>query len=73
MLTNHIKEEIVMKIGETIRTPRFCNVTISAIFSSEENAQEDGFCEPTHYNNVDYKILGKHIDTNRMIFAAVKI
>lgn len=61
-----------MKIGDTAYTPRFCTVRIVAVFSSESDARAEGFSEPTHYENPDYEIFGKHAGTNRMIFAAIK-
>ena len=61
-----------MKKGDFINTPRFLKVKISDILTPKE-AREQGFIEPTHYSNdPEYNIFGKHIGTNRMIFAAVK-
>lgn len=60
-----------MNQGDYIYTPRFCNVRISEVLS-QEAAQDAGFTEPTHYEDGTYKILGKSIGYNRMIFAAVK-
>jgi hypothetical protein len=60
-----------MEIGDFVYTPRFCNVRIENIFDSKEEAYKEGYTEPTHYNNPEYDILGKHIGTNRMIFAEV--
>ena len=60
-----------MKQGDTIYTPRFCSVEISAVLGHSE-AYEQGFTEPTHYHqNPDFDVYGKRIGTNRMIFAAV--
>ena len=61
-----------MKIGDYIKTPRFLNVKISAVYDNNEKALEEGFTEPTHYRDSDYHIRGKHIDVNRMMFAAIK-
>jgi len=60
-----------MKQGDTIYTPRFCTVEISEVLNASE-AYEQRFVEPTHYNDPDFDIYGKHTGTNHMIFAAVK-
>ena len=61
-----------MKKGDRINTPRFLTVIIDRVLTREE-AYEQGFTEPTHYNDdPDYDILGKHTATNHMIFAAVE-
>ncbi len=59
-----------MKIGDSVRTPRFCTVTIAEVFQSEEEAYENGYIEPTHYRSNDYAVLGKSIDMYHMRFAA---
>lgn len=61
-----------MKIGEWIDTPRFCKVKIDAIYENREQAYNDGFNEPTHYNSSWYDIYGKNTSINHMIFAAIK-
>lgn len=61
-----------MKKGDYVRTPRFCTVKIERVFGNHEAARADGYIEPTHYENPDYDIWGKHIGVNRMIFAAIK-
>jgi len=62
-----------MKIGDSIYTPRFCTCRINEVIEDAHVAYEAGYREPTHYDdNPDYDILGKHIGTNRMVFAAVK-
>ena len=61
-----------MKKGDYIVTPRFCTVKIEKVCKSRNTAYKQGFIEPTHYENFEYDILGKHIGINRMIFAAVK-
>lgn len=58
-----------MKIGDRVYTPRFCTVTIAAIFATNAAAREAGFIEPTYYD--DDCVFGRHIGTNRMDFAAV--
>jgi hypothetical protein len=60
-----------MKLGDKVYTPRFCTVKINAIFADENEARECGYYEPTHYNSDEYIIVGKHIGTNLMKFAAV--
>lgn len=61
-----------MNVGDRIYTPRFCTVIIKEILTPEE-AYENGYTEPTHYKDSDYKILGKSTGLNHMVFAAVKI
>ncbi len=58
-----------IKIGDYIRTPRFCTVRISALFASADMMREAGFTEPTYFNG-DAVICGKSEGVNRMIFAA---
>lgn len=60
-----------MKKGDCIYTPRFCTVIIEEVFESEDKARENGYVEQTYYNG-EYKVLGKSIGMNRMVFAAVK-
>jgi len=62
-----------MEKGDYIKTPRFLTVKIAEVFEDNKTAREQGYTEPTHYDDEDYEILGKHIGTNRMIFAAIKI
>ena len=59
-----------MKQGDAIYTPRFCTVVISDVLGRSE-AYDQGYREPTHYDNPDFDIYGKHTGTNRMSFAAV--
>jgi hypothetical protein len=61
-----------MEIGNYVKTPRFLNVRISAILETAETARAEGFTEPTHYDNADYDIYGKHSGMNRMTFAAIR-
>jgi len=61
-----------VEIGSYINTPRFLKVRIAAIFDSQEEARKEGYYEPTHYDNPEYDILGKHTGVNTMIFAGVK-
>ena len=44
-----------MKIGDSVYTPRFCTVRISAIFATEAEAHAAGFREPTYYKGDDCK------------------
>ncbi len=62
-----------MKIGDYVRTPRFCTVKISAIFSDKIEAYKCGYTEPTYYKGSDYIILGKSVDMYSMVFAAVPL
>ena len=59
-----------MKIGESIYTPRFCTVKVTAIFAEEAEARRCGYTEPTYYKG-EYIILGRSLDLYHMEFAAV--
>lgn len=61
-----------IKNGDCIYTPRFLNVRIEKVYKTIENARNQGFTEPTHYENPYYEILGKSIGMNRMIFVAAR-
>ncbi|SFY11471.1 hypothetical protein [Ruminococcus sp. XPD3002] len=61
-----------MELGTRIVTPRFCTVTISAIFENPEDAVKCGYTEPTHAILPDWDIKGKSIDIYHMEFAAIK-
>ena len=61
-----------MELGTRVSTPRFCTVTISAIFENPEDAAKSGYVEPTHTNMPDWDIKGKSIDMYHMEFAAIK-
>lgn len=61
-----------MNLGDKISTPRFGTVKISTMFTSNEEATEVGYTEPTHYRDEAYHIRGKQIESNRMVFAAIK-
>lgn len=37
-----------MELGTRISTPRFCTVTISAIFENKSDAIKCGYVEPTY-------------------------
>jgi hypothetical protein len=62
-----------MKKGDYVKTPRFLTVKIEDVFEDMEIAMAQGYKEPTHFEDENYKILGKHTGTNTMIFAAIKI
>ena len=59
-----------MKIGDSVYTPRFCTIRISAVFANEAEARAAGFYEPTYYKG-EYGILGKVLDMYSMEFAAI--
>ena len=59
-----------MKIGDSVYTPRFCTVRVSAVFATEAEAHTAGFCEPTYYKG-NHISLGKSLDMYHMEFAAV--
>ncbi len=65
-------EASTIKVGDRFYTPRFCTVTIDAVFTSEEDARMHGYRESTCYNG-DCVILGKPEGLNRMVFAAVPV
>jgi hypothetical protein len=63
----------MLNVGDQIYTPRFCTVTIKAVYEDRSKAYEDGFTEPTHYKqDPEYDILGKSLDMYHMHFAAVR-
>lgn len=62
-----------MKKGDYIKTPRFMTVKIEDVFENMKTASEQGYKEPTHFDDENYEILGKHTGINRMTFAAIKI
>lgn len=61
-----------MELGTIVSTPRFCTVTISAIFEHSEDAIKCGYIEPTHTQLPEWEIKGKSIDMYHMEFAAIK-
>ena len=61
-----------IQIGDMVRTPRFLTVKIRAMFESVELAEICGFTEGSDFRDEDYHVRGRHIEDNRMIFAAVK-
>jgi len=64
-----------LKKGDFVDTPRFLKVRISEILLSNKAdcacGCDPGFTEPTHFEHPYYNVFGKHIGTNRMVFAAV--
>ena len=61
-----------MRVGEYVDTPRFCKVEIAHIYEDERAAREDGYTEPTYYENPAYGVRGKSLDRYHMLFAAYK-
>ena len=61
-----------MKKSDYVSTPRFCTVRIQQVFVAHQEAADSGYTEPTHFNSADYDVRGKHIGTNKMVFAAIK-
>jgi hypothetical protein len=61
-----------MKKGDYAETPRFLKVKIDEVFETLEAAREQGFHEGTDYRGEEFRILGKRIGTNQMIFAAAR-
>jgi len=61
-----------IRLGDKVNTPRFLKVRMAAMFESVELAENCGFTEGTDFRDEDYHVRGKHIEENRMLFAAVK-
>lgn len=61
-----------MKTGDRVNTPRFCTVTIKAVFENRKAAAAAGYTEPTHYHENGYSIAGRSLDMYHMEFAAYK-
>lgn len=61
-----------MQLGDKVKTPRFGTVTINTMFASNQEAEECGYTEPTHYRDLEYHIRGKLAGENRMVFAAIQ-
>lgn len=62
-----------MKKGDRIYTRRFCRVEIEAVYASRADAAQDGYTEPTHYNDdPEYGVVGKSLDMYHMTFAAYR-
>lgn len=63
---------MTIKQGDYVKTPRFLNVRIEKVFNNEAEARKEGYKEASHYEDERYKIEGKHIGENRMLFAAIE-
>lgn len=69
-----------IKAGDKVRTPRFLSVNIEKVFKKPNDsskiqyavAREEGYTEPTHYDDGRYDIFGKHTGFNTMVFAAIE-
>lgn len=61
-----------IKKGQYVLTPHFCTVQIDKVFRSRENAAKAGYTEPTHYQDAEFGVVGKHIGINHMTFAAFR-
>jgi hypothetical protein len=62
---------MIISLGSNVRTPKFLNVRIAAMFENVELAEDCGFTETTLFLNQDYIIRGKCLGNNRMLFAAI--
>ncbi len=62
----------MIKVGSRVYTPRFCTVIVNQVFDTKEEAFNNGFKEPTYWDDPEYEIRGKSIKENTMIFAAYK-
>ena len=60
------------KVGDHVRTPRFCTVTIKEVFESEDAAEDAGFTESAHIFDEPFGINGRSIDLYHMEFAAYR-
>ena len=58
------------EINEYVKTLRFLDVRISAIFTKAEDARTLGFTEPTYYKG-DFEVLGRQYASDRMDFCAI--
>lgn len=54
-----------MNLNTFVRTLRFGEVRISAVFNSSTEARECGYTEPTHYRDESWHIRGKVQDATR--------
>lgn len=63
---------MIINLGDKVKTPRFLNVRIAAMFENVELAENCGFTEGTDFRDESYHIRGKHIGNNRMLFGAIK-
>lgn len=59
-----------IKVNDWVRTPRFLNVQIEQIFTTEVEMRRNGFTEPTHFQDELFVICGKSTGLNQMVFAA---
>lgn len=57
-------------LGKRFYTPRFGNVVVGMIASSDAFLRNAGFTEPTYNRDEDIIILGKSLDEFHMEFAA---
>ena len=51
------KERGDLEAGDRVYTPRFCNVTLEAVYGTEKELRAAGYTEPTHYQNDRYVML----------------
>jgi len=63
---------VEIKIGDWVKTPRFCKVKISAILANNTQAREFGYTEGTDFQDENWSIKGRIIGENRMEFAAIR-
>ena len=61
-----------MQLNDYVRTPRFGTVRINAVLTPKD-ARTLGYTEPTHYEDEAWRVMGKHLGDNRMVFAAIPL
>ena len=65
-------DDIEIKVGDWIDTPRFLKIQIDEVFESSEEAYKAGYHEPTHTRIPGWDIEGKNTGEYSMTFAAVR-
>lgn len=61
--------DVLPRIGEIVRTPRFLEVDISEVFPTWKDMWNAGYTEPTHYDGA-FEVFGKVTGRYTMEFAA---
>lgn len=61
-----------LEAGSRVNTPRFCTVTLEAVYDTKSEAYAAGYKEPTYYSDPEYEVVGKSLDMYHMQFAAYR-
>ena len=61
-----------LEAGSRVNTPRFCTVTLEAVYDTKAEAYAAGYKEPTYYSDPEYEVVGKSLDMYHMQFAAYR-